>query len=120
MSATSNYVPAQGDIVLFKKTAPTMGHEQHEDRPWMVLTPRIFNKASWLVLAAPITNQSKGLDMEVRVTGVSGVTGVVLPFQVRTLDWQLREAILKGRAPAAIVKRVSSYVIAMVKYSPGG
>lgn len=120
MSAAPVYVPAQGDIVVFKKTAPTMGHEQHENRPWMVLTPRIFNKASGLVLAAPITNQSKGLDMELPVKGVAGVTGVVLPFQLRTLDWQSREAILKGRAPAAMVKQASSYVTAMVRYSPGG
>lgn len=120
MSATPIYVPAQGDIVVFKKTAPTVGHEQREDRPWMVLTPRIFNKASGLMLAAPITNQSKGLDMEVLVKGVAGVSGVVLTFQVRTLDWQSREAIQKGRAPAAMVKQVSLHVTAMVKYSPGG
>lgn len=120
MSAVPIYVPAQGDIVVFKKTVPTLGHEQHEGRPWMVLTPRIFNKASGLVLAAPITNQSKGLDMELPVKGITGVSGVVLTFQVRTLDWQSRGAILKGRAPAAVVKQASSHVTAMVKYSPGG
>ncbi|MDE3178703.1 MAG: type II toxin-antitoxin system PemK/MazF family toxin [Acidobacteriota bacterium] len=120
MSTTPIYVPTQGDIVVFKKTAPTVGHEQHEDRPWMVLTPQIFNKASGLLLAAPITNQSKGLDMEVPVKGVAGVSGVVLTFQVRTLDWQSRGAILKGRASAAMVKQASSHVTAMVKYSPGG
>ena len=120
MSAAPVYVPAQGDIVVFKKTAPTLGHEQHEDRPWLVITPRIFNKATGLVLAAPITSQSKGLDMEVSVTGVPGVSGVVLPFQIRTLDWQSREARSKGRAPAAMVKQASSHVTAMVKYSTVG
>ena len=120
MSAAPTYVPGQGDIVMFKKTVPTEGHEQNEARPWMVLTPRVFNKASGLVLAAPITNQPKGAGMEVPVTGVTGVTGVVLTYQVRTLDWQSREPVLKGTAPAALIKEAAAHITAMVKYSAAG
>lgn len=120
MSVAPAYVPGQGDIVMFKKTAPTEGHEQNEDRPWLVLTPRVFNKATGLVLAAPITNQAKGTGMEVSVTGVSGITGVVLTFQVRTLDWMSRVPVLKGTAPAAMVKTVAMHITAMVKYHAAG
>jgi mRNA interferase MazF len=120
MSAAPSYVPAQGDIVMFKKTTPTEGHEQNEDRPWLVLTPRAFNKASGLVLAAPITNQPKGTGMEVPVTGVTRITGVVLTFQVRTLDWLSRQPVLKGTAPAAMIKAAAAHIAAMVKYSSAG
>lgn len=120
MNAAHPYVPAQGDIVVFKNTVPTEGHEQHEGRPWMVLSPRAFNEASGLVLAAPITNHPKGTGMEIPVHGVTGVTGVVLTFQVRTLDWQSREPTLKGNATASMIRTASSHVTALVKYSAAG
>lgn len=84
------YIPARGDIVKLDFD-PTLGREQAGYRPALILTERQFNKATRLALACPITSKVKGFNLEVILPDGLITTGVILTFQVKTIDWHERQ-----------------------------
>lgn len=90
------YVPDVGDIVWLNFT-PQSGHEQAGRRPAVVLSPKAYNLKSGLLVCVPITQQIKGYPFEVVLSG-GGTAGAALADQVKSLDWQSREAERKGKA----------------------
>jgi mRNA interferase MazF len=86
----NNYIPEHGDIVWLNFT-PQIGHEQHGNRPVIVLSPQAYNKKTGLALFCPITTKQKGYPFEVRIE-TEKINGVVLSDQVKSLDWQMRGA----------------------------
>lgn len=91
MVAPSTYVPQRGDAVWITLT-PQTGHEQAGRRPAVVLSPETYNARVGLALCCPITNQIKGYPFEVVIPPGLLVSGVVLADQVKSLDWQARQA----------------------------
>lgn len=89
------YVPDIGDIVWLTLD-PTQGHEQAGRRPALVLTPKQYNAKTNLAVCCPVTNRSKNYPFEIPLDAASGVTGVVLVDQVKSLDWVERRADLMG------------------------
>ena len=105
------YVPRRGDIVWL---TPQAGHEQAGRRPALVLSPSSYNRKVGLALFCPITSRVKGYPFEVAVPAGSGVAGVVLADQVKSLDWRARRAEFVHRLPDADVSRVLGLVMALV------
>ena len=91
MVAQSTYVPQRGDAVWITLT-PQAGHEQSGRRPAVVLSPGTYNARVGLALLCPITNQIKGYPFEVMIPTGLQVSGAVLADQVKSLDWQARQA----------------------------
>ncbi len=85
---TKIYIPEKGDI-LWVNFNPTKGHEQKGHRPALVLTPRLYNEKTGLMVISPITSTSKGYPFEVEIKN-SKIKGVILSDQLRTLDWKVR------------------------------
>ena len=96
------YIPERGDIVWITLN-PQAGHEQAGRRPALVLSPKIYNIKSRLAILCPITNQVKGYPFEVPVPDNLAVKGVILADQVKSLDWQIREATLICKLPEETV-----------------
>lgn len=94
MNASS--VPGEGDIVWLNFT-PQSGHEQEGRRPAVVLSPKPYNSRAGLMVCVPVTKQIKGYPFEVLLSG-SGATGAALAGQIKSLDWQARQAERKGTA----------------------
>ena len=103
-------VPAQGDIIAFKPELDAKGHEQQGSRPWLVVSVKPYNDASKLVMVCPITSHqgtaTTANAAEVWLPANCGATGVVLTFQLQTIDWQARKAKLLGAVPVATLKAV--------------
>lgn len=106
------YVPEAGDIVWMNFT-PQSGHEQASRRPAVVLSPKTYNSRAGLLVCAPVTNQIKGYPFEVKLTG-TGATGAVLADQVRSLDWQSRQAERKGSARPEEMAEIKAKVGALL------
>ncbi|MDI6822946.1 MAG: endoribonuclease MazF [Bacillota bacterium] len=87
----SRYVPDRGDVVWLT-FHPQAGHEQSGRRPAVTISPRAYNGKTNLGIFCPVTSQVKGYPYEVRVPAGVGVTGVILSDQVKSLDWEAREA----------------------------
>jgi mRNA interferase MazF len=107
------YQPDRGDFVWLNFT-PHAGTEQAGERPALVLSPRDFNIATGLAFLCPITSQVKGGSFEVPIPKGSGLGGVVLSDQLRSLDWIERRARLHGQAPRDLVVEVLSRIEAIL------
>ncbi|MEW5933809.1 MAG: type II toxin-antitoxin system PemK/MazF family toxin, partial [Bacillota bacterium] len=68
------------------------GHEQSGRRPAVTISPRAYNGKTNLGIFCPVTSQVKGYPYEVRVPAGVGVSGVILSDQVKSLDWEARQA----------------------------
>ena len=99
------YIPDRADVVWLSFDPP-VGHEQAGRRPAVVLSPSAYNGKVGLALCCPITNQIKGYPFEVRLPDGLGMTGVILADQVRSLDWQGRQAQFVARLPDELMRRV--------------
>ena len=78
------YVPEAGDIVWLQFN-PQAGSEQAGHRPALVISPRIYNEKSGLMVCCPITTKIKGYPFEV-VTQIAGVDSAILADQIKSLD----------------------------------
>lgn len=85
---------------------PQAGHEQAGRRPAVVLSPRAYNAKVGLALLCPIASHIKGYPFEVAIPAGLPVNGVILADQVKSLDWQAREAGVICELPAATVSEV--------------
>jgi len=99
------YVPRRGDVVWITLN-PQAGHEQAGRRPAVILSPAAYNDKVGLAILCPITSQIKGYPFEVLVPAGLEVTGAILTDQVKSLDWQARQAELICTLPTAIVTEV--------------
>lgn len=112
MMATS-YVPDEGDIVWMNFT-PQSGHEQAGRRPAVVLSPQAYNRRAGLLVCVPVANQVKGYPFEVLLSG-AGASGAALADQVKSLDWQTRQAERKGQASTAEMAEIKSKIKSLLK-----
>jgi mRNA interferase MazF len=99
------YIPDRGDLVWLNFN-PQTGHEQAGRRPAVVLSPKPYNQKVGLAIFCPITNQIKGYPFEVGLPKEVGVTGVILSDQVKSLDWQVRQAEFIGSLPEPVINEV--------------
>ena len=93
MVARSVYVPQRGDVVRITLN-PQAGPEQAGRRPAVILSPAAYNAKVGSALLCPITSQIKGYPFEVVIPPGLGVSGAILADQVKSLDWQARQAEL--------------------------
>ena len=89
------YVPEAGDIVWLHFDSQA-GHEQAGHRPAFVVSPAAYNGKTGLMLCCPMTTQIKGYPFEVLVSGTR--PSAALADQVKSLDWDVRKAVFKGKA----------------------
>ena len=106
------YVPEAGDIVWLRFT-PQAGHEQAGHRPALVISPAAYNRKTSLMICCPMTTQVKGYPFEVVMTG--NRPSAVLADQVKSLDWVVRKAKLKGKATPTELASVRAKIIALVE-----
>lgn len=90
-----DYVPEAGDVVWLDFD-PQSGHEQAGHRPALVISPATYNRRTGLMLCCPLTSQVKGYPFEVAISGAR--PSVALADQIKSMDWQARNAIKKGTA----------------------
>jgi mRNA interferase ChpB len=114
----SRNIPARGDI-LELSLDPTHGREIRGSRPVLVLSADTFNKASGLLLVAPITQggtAARETGFSVALMGSGTATqGVVLCDQTRTVDARARTFRRIEKAPAALVQEALEAVRAILE-----
>jgi len=109
----ARYIPSRGDVVWLT-FHPQAGHEQSGRRPAFVVSPRAYNKKVGLFLVCPITSREKGYPFEVQIATKSGITGVVLADQIKSLDWKARQAEFVEEAPQNLIEEVTARILPLV------
>ena len=107
MVKTKKYIPERGDVVWLNFD-PQTGHEQKGKRPALVLSPKEYNEKVGLALFCPITSKIKNYPFEVKVEGK--ISGVILSDQVKSLDWQNRNAQFIMNIDSKAIKEVQANI----------
>ena len=114
----SRAIPARGDILALSLD-PTKGREIRGSRPVLVLSADAFNKASGLLLVAPITqggNAARENGFSVTLMGSGTQTqGIVLCDQTRTVDARARSFSRIEKAPSAVIEEALDAVRAILE-----
>lgn len=87
------WVPDRQEIIWIDCN-PQTGNEMRDIHPFLVLSPRIFNERTSLVLGLPMTTADYNADNPFAVAvGYSGnKTSYVLCHQPKSFDWRCRRA----------------------------
>ncbi len=90
-------MPNRQDIVWIDCN-PQVGREMRDIHPFLVLSPRIFNEKTSLVIGLPMTTAAYNADNPFAVPvgpakgKKAGQTSYVLCHQPKSFDWRLRSA----------------------------
>ena len=109
----ADYVPRKGELITLTFD-PQSGHEQRGRRPALVVSNDLFNKHTGLCIACPITNTRRDYPFHVEIPASSGVTGVVMVEQVKTIDYRSRKARRLGKASKEMLDEVLSILDACI------
>lgn len=107
------YVPRKGDFVALTFD-PQSGHEQRGRRPALVVSNDLFNKATGLCIACPVTNTRRDFPFHVSIPEGEVVTGVVMVEQVKSIDYRARSVKRIGSAPEPVLQEVLSILDACI------
>jgi len=108
------YSPDRGDAVWLN-FSPKAGHEQSGRRPAVVVSQKSYNRKVGLGLFCPITSQIKGYPFEVLIPAGMSISGVVLSDQVKSLDWQVRDAQFICKLPVSTMSEVLKKLSTLLK-----
>ena len=97
-SKSTAWVPDRKDIVWIDCN-PQAGREMKDIHPFLVLSPRLFNARTSLVIGLPMTTAEYNADNPFAVAagvakgrGKAGKTSYVLCHQPKSFDWRMRGA----------------------------
>lgn len=99
------YIPERGDLVWLQFN-PQSGHEQAGRRPALVISPKAYNGKVGLALMCPVTSKAKGYPFEVSLPQNLTIEGVILSDQIKSLDWQTRQASFICQVPAETLREI--------------
>lgn len=91
---------------------PQAGREQTKRRPAVVLSPARYNAKTSLFVCCPVTTKIKGYPFEVALRGAP--ESVALADQVKSLDWRVRNAQLKGKATDGEIAEIRAKLQALL------
>lgn len=109
----ATYVPRKGDFVAVTFD-PQSGDEQHGRRPALVVSNDLFNKATGLCIACPVTNARHDYPFHVSIPEGQDVTGVVMVEQVKSIDFRSRGVKRLGTAPEPVLQEVLTILDAYI------
>ncbi len=109
------FVPGRGDIIWLDFN-PQSGHEQRGRRPAIVLSPVEYNEKAGLALVCPITSHIKGYPFEVLLPEKAVIKGVIIADQVKSLDWQHRNAEFIEKAPKNVINETIGKFSTLIQF----
>ena len=108
-----DYVPERGDIVWID-FSPHRGHEQAHRRPAIVLSSKVYNGKSGMMVVCPITSKTKQYPFEVELK-TAKLDGAVLIDQIRSLDWRARKTTFLEQLSPTLIAEIQERVIQLIR-----
>jgi mRNA interferase MazF len=99
------YVPGRGDLIWLSFD-PQAGREQAGRRPAVVISPASYNGKTQLAICCPITSITKGYPFEVPIPAGLPIRGVILSDQLKSFDWNVRQAEFIVALPVDALREV--------------
>jgi len=95
--ASKRWVPERQEVIWIDCN-PQVGQEMRDVHPFLVLSPRVFNEKTSLVIGLPMTTAEYNSDNPFAVVvgkasgRKAGQASYVLCHQPKSFDWRLRNA----------------------------
>jgi len=109
----SIYIPEKGDFIV-ATFDPQSGHEQKGRRPALVISNRMFNKATGLTIVCPITNTNRNIPFHIEVSDKSSLTGFIMVEQVKSIDYISRRVKFLEKEDNEVLNEVLSILDACI------
>lgn len=103
------YIPQQGDIIWLDFD-PSAGNEIMKRRPALVISRKIFNEHTGFAMVAPITSTERKNKFTVATPDKNNTKGFVLTYQVRTLDFKVRNAEKIESVSSEYVEKITKLI----------
>ncbi|MDD5093498.1 MAG: type II toxin-antitoxin system PemK/MazF family toxin [Dehalococcoidia bacterium] len=107
------YIPEKGDFITVTFD-PQSGHEQKGRRPALVVSNTLFNQHTGLAIVCPLTNTDRGFPFHIAVADEPKVSGFIMVEQVKSIDFQARQAKRIGKASDGVLEEVLSILDACI------
>jgi mRNA interferase MazF len=119
--ARLTYTPDRGDLVHVN-LSPSAGRELTGPHYALVLSPKLYNQASGLVICVAVTSRIRGGPFEVSLpqghlpakAGVGEVKSVILTDALRQLDYRERSMQFITKCPHAILDQVTLRSLSLI------
>lgn len=87
------WAPDRSEIIWIDYN-PQLGREMRDMHPMLVLSPKIFNERTGIVIGLPMTtaNYNDTNPFAVKFKGPRGVVSYILAHQPKSFDWRQRNA----------------------------
>jgi len=109
----AKYYPKKGDFIAVTFD-PQAGHEQKGRRPALIISNDLFNKATGLAIACPITNTDRKVPFHVKIPTSCSITGFVMVDQVKSIDYRTRRAKFIEKSPVELQNEVLEILDAII------
>jgi len=106
------YIPDRNDIVWLD-FEPTKGKEIGKYRPAFVLSSRVYNQHTGLLICCPISSSIRGSSTEVLVSNLEKPS-VVASGLIQTLAWRERKAKFIAKAEKGVIQKVLQCLLPLV------
>ena len=96
MAALKYWVPDRREVIWID-CSPHAGKEMKDFHPLLVLSPRLFNERTGIVIGLPMTTAvfNEGNPFAIKFKSApKGVTSYLLTHQPKSFDWRVRGAKL--------------------------
>jgi mRNA interferase MazF len=106
------YVPDRADVIMLDFD-PTKGKEIGKYRPALVLSSKLYNQKTGLLICCPISTSIRGSATEISISGLSKPS-VVAASMVYTFDWRERRAKLLHTATDKTMVQVLKTILPLM------
>ena len=106
------YVPDRNDIIWLD-FEPTKGKEIGKYRPALVLSSKLYNKKTGLLICCPISTSIRGTTTEVAVDSLDKPS-VVASSLIQTLSWKDRKVEFIAKAEKGVLDQVLVRIIPLI------
>lgn len=107
-----DYIPERGDIVWLD-FEPAKGKEIGKYRSSLVLSSRLYNQQTGLLICCPVSTSIRGAATEVPV-GNLDEPSVVASNLIQTLSWRERHVKFAARAESGVFDQVLLRVLPLI------
>lgn len=109
---SQQYIPERNDIVWLD-FEPVKGKEIGKYRPTFVLSSKVYNKKTGLLICCPISTSIRGVLTEVDINNI-GEKSVVAASLIQTLSWKDRKAKFIATAENNVLEQVLMRLIPLI------
>ena len=107
-----SYVPQRNDIIWLD-FEPTKGKEIGKYRPALVLSSKLYNQQTGLLICSPISTSIRGVKTEVVLNNLAEPS-VVAASLIQTLSWRDRKAKFIAQAEQGVLDAVLVRILPLI------